>query len=94
MKVRFTPRAFADREAIFDYLHVRTPAGAANVLARLAHAIGRLSSEPLSGIITDIANVRVLFVGRYPYKVFYRVHHDTIEIIHIRHISRRPTELE
>jgi plasmid stabilization system protein ParE len=31
MKIRYTPRAFADREAIFDYLEKRTPKGAQTV---------------------------------------------------------------
>lgn len=35
-------------------------------------------------------NVRVLFVGRYPYKFFYRVRGDTVEVLHIRHTSRFP----
>jgi plasmid stabilization system protein ParE len=30
----------------------------------------------------------VLFVGRYPYKFFYRVRNDVVEIVHIRHTSR------
>jgi plasmid stabilization system protein ParE len=32
---------------------------------------------------------RVTFVVRYPYKIFYRVRHDIVEILHIRHTSRR-----
>jgi toxin ParE1/3/4 len=94
MKVWFTPRAFADRAAIFDYLSVRSPDGARNVVKQLRHAIDILSSQPLSGHKTDVDNVRVLFLGRYPYKIFYRVSEDTIEILHIRHTSRRPSEIE
>jgi len=28
MRIRYTPRAFADREAIFDYIEERSPKGA------------------------------------------------------------------
>jgi addiction module RelE/StbE family toxin len=94
MKVRFTRRAFADREAIFDYLHQRSPAGAGNVMARFRHAVEQLSSQPFIGIETDHEDVRVLFVGRYPFKLFYRVRDGTIEILHIRHTSRRPADLD
>lgn len=94
MKVRFTRRAFADRAAIFDYLHSRSPAGARNVTSQLRHAIDVLSNQPLSGHQTDMDNVRVLFVGRYPYKIFYRVSESAVEILHIRHTARRPSEIE
>jgi hypothetical protein len=29
-------------------------------------------------------------LGRYPYKIFYRVIADTIEILHIHHAARQP----
>lgn len=35
MRVRYTPRAFADREQIFDYLAQRSPSGARAGLALL-----------------------------------------------------------
>ena len=39
---------------------------------------------------TNDPDVLVKFVARYPYKIFYRVRGDAIEIAHIRHTSRRP----
>ncbi len=94
MKHRYTPRALADREAIFAYLHRRSPAGAAQVMAQLGNAIDRLSTEPLGGTPTDIDGVRVIFIRRYPYRLFYRVRGDGLEILHIRHTSRQPGDLE
>jgi addiction module RelE/StbE family toxin len=91
MKVRYSRRAFNDREQILDYLHARSPSGARNVFARLEAAAVLLSKQPLAGMPTDMPDVRVLFVGRYPYKVFYRVRGGTLEILHIRHNSRTPT---
>jgi len=35
-------------------------------------------------------NVRAVLVLRYPYKIFYRVRRDVIEILYIRHTARRP----
>src|SRR5882757_2406405 len=40
--------------------------------------------HPDSGYQTDDPDVRVIFVTRYPYKIFYRVR-DAVEILHIRH---------
>ena len=88
MKVRYTPEAYSDREQIFEYLRVRSVSGARNVLASIGEAVNRLEDHPLSGDTTDNPDVRVIFVVRYPYKIFYRVR-DDVEILHIRHTSRR-----
>jgi plasmid stabilization system protein ParE len=88
MKVRYTPAAFADRERILDYLRERSAGGARNVAGSIREAIAQLKDHPESGYRTDNPDVRVKFVVRYPYKIFYRVR-DEIEILHIRHASRR-----
>ena len=90
MRVRFSPGAFADREQIFEYLYERSPNGARNVLASMRAAVAQLADQPYSGYQTDDPDVRVKFVIRYPYKIFYRVREDVVEIAHIRHTSRRP----
>jgi plasmid stabilization system protein ParE len=91
MRVRYTPEAFADRERIFEYLRERSASGARNVMASISDAAKLLREQPHSGYKTDDPSVRVLFVRRYPYKLFYRIQaDDIIEIAHIRHTSRRP----
>ena len=88
MKVRYTPAAFSDRERIIEYLRRRSSSGAKNVAASIREAIAQLKDHPQSGYRTDNPDVRVIFVVRYSYKIFYRVR-DAIEILHIRHTSRR-----
>jgi plasmid stabilization system protein ParE len=88
MKVRYTPAAFSDRERILEYLNERSANGARNVAASILEAIEQLKEHPHSGYRTHNPDVRVIFVARYPYKVFYRVR-DAVEILHIRHTSRR-----
>jgi addiction module RelE/StbE family toxin len=94
MKLRFTSRAYRDREAIFNYLNERSPAAARKVMSRLRQAAALLKTQPLQAPATDSEGVRVLFVGKYPYKIFYRVRGDAIEVVHIRHTSRQPSEFE
>jgi plasmid stabilization system protein ParE len=94
MKLRFTERAFSDREDIYEYLAERSPTAARDVYGYLTRAIRRLSEMPYSGVQTDEEDVRVLFIVRYPYKVFYRIREQAVEILHIRHSSRRPPENE
>ena len=86
MRVRYTPRAFSDRERIIEYLHERSPVGARKVAASLRDAVAQLREHPRSGYLTNDPGVRVVFLVRYPYKIFYRVR-DIIEILHIRHHS-------
>jgi toxin ParE1/3/4 len=90
MRVRYTSEAFADRERIFEYLRERSPSGARNVMASIRDAVKLLQDQPNSGYKTNDPDVRVKFVIRYPYKIFYRVRDDVVEIAHIRHTSRRP----
>ena len=89
MKVRYSPQAFADRERIFEYLRARSPSGARKVMESIRTAAAQLAEQPHSGYRTDDYNVRVKFVIQYPYKIFYRVRDDIVEIAHIRHTSRR-----
>jgi toxin ParE1/3/4 len=88
MRVRYTPAAFTDREQIIQYLRERSPSGARNVAASIRDAVAQLREQPLSGYQTDDTKVRVLFIVRHPYKIFYRVS-EIVEILHIRHTSRR-----
>ena len=89
MRVRYTPQAFSDRERILEYLRERSDVGSRNVAVSIHKAVLQLSTQPDSGYRTNNPDVRALFVIRYPYKIFYRVRDDVVEILHIRHTSRR-----
>ncbi|MFL6806545.1 MAG: hypothetical protein ACJ8FM_21410 [Xanthobacteraceae bacterium] len=39
---------------------------------------------------TDDPTLRVKVVVGYRYKILYRIREDIIEIVHVRHTSRRP----
>jgi hypothetical protein len=60
--------------------------------ATLLRAFATLSRNCGSTCLADIEQMTpkygVLFIVRYPYKIFYRVR-VTVEILHIRHPSRR-----
>jgi toxin ParE1/3/4 len=94
MRVRYSPRAFADREAIFAYLHERSPRGARNGKQSIVNAIRLLASHPYMAPLTAINGVRELSVPRRPYKVYYRVEGQELWIVHIRDARRRPWQGE
>jgi toxin ParE1/3/4 len=89
-EVRYTPRAVADRESIFQYLSERSPRGASNVMAAIVAASNQLRDTPETGIATAFPSIRVIRARRYPYNIYYRIRDEFVELIHIRHTSRRP----
>jgi plasmid stabilization system protein ParE len=89
MNFRITPRARADLHEIRDYIYRRSPSGARNVLRSIHAGIAFIAEQPRGGTKTDEGIVRVKVITDYPYKIFYRIEADTIEIVHIRHSARR-----
>ena len=92
MNVVYSPRAARDLEAIAAYHHaVAGPRIVAAIGARIEHVINLVAEHPHSAPrVLERREVRVALVLRYPYKVFYRIRGDAIEILHIRHTARRP----
>jgi toxin ParE1/3/4 len=90
MNVRYTVRAFADRETIFDYLEKRNPSAALNVKRSIEETIAALAWHPRIGQPTNKPGIYELTVPRRPYKVYYRIDGDEIWIVHIRDARRRP----
>jgi toxin ParE1/3/4 len=91
MRVRYTPRARADLETIFSYLDSRNPFAAQSVKREIERSAAALALLPYLGVLIDRSpEFRSLRVGRYPYRLYYRIRNNEVWIIHIRHASRRP----
>jgi plasmid stabilization system protein ParE len=90
MRLRYRAQALADIDAIHRYLEERSPAGARNVLRAIYASTQLIAEQPLSYQRTDDPDIRVHVVQRYRYKIFYSAGGDAVEIIHVRHTSRRP----
>lgn len=90
MRVRYTPRARSDLQAIYDYLDQVSPASARMVKQTLERRIGLLGDIPFIAPATEEQGVYELSIVRYPYKVYNRIENDEVRIVHIRHTSRRP----
>ena len=85
-----TARAARDIEDIRAYLVERSQQAAERVRERILTVLQLLSEMPAIGISTSEANVRVVQLTQYPYRIFYRVGDGAIEVLHIRHTSRMP----
>ena len=93
MKVVYSPRAIRDLEHIASYYRsVADPKIAAAISERIEQVINRIALRPQGAprVIERRRDVRAMLVLRYPYKIFYRLRSDAVEILHIRHTSRRP----
>jgi toxin ParE1/3/4 len=90
MKVHYRSRALFDLEEIFRYINKRSPGGARDVIDAIHDAIAQIAEHPLSAERTSHSGIRVKVVRRYPYKIFYQIGVDRVEILHVRHAARRP----
>ena len=91
MKVLYTPAALRDLAEIAEWLAVHYPTIAPVVERRIRTVVGQIGRWPESARRSAKRPVvRVVPVGRYPYKIFYRVRADTVEILHIHHSAREP----
>jgi plasmid stabilization system protein ParE len=90
MRVRYTARAFADREEIFRYLDERNPRAAREVKAFVKKRIASLAQHPARTPLIKELGVHAHWVGRYPYIIYYRAVGEEIWIVHIRHAAREP----
>ena len=88
MRIRYTPRSRDDLDSIFSYLNQHSPASAVRIKRLVEQLIKGLADFPEIGPATDFG-ARVLLVGRFPYRIFYRIRAQEIQILHIRHSSRR-----
>ncbi len=94
MRVVYSPRAIRDLEQIGAYYRSAADDKIAGAIAeRIELVIARLARHPQSAPrVVGRADVRAVLVLRYPYKIFYRLRGDVVEILHIRHAARRPWE--
>lgn len=93
MKLRYTPPALADLDAILEYLDGKSPRGAAKVKSRIQTVINLLLQHPLIGTRTDDPVMRRIATPPYPYLVFYEPTDDELIIHAIRHSARDPSSM-
>ena len=92
MKLVYSRRALADLAGIATYYSINaSQAVAESIERRFLEVSERIHRAPQSAPrVEQRSGVRVVSVIRYPFRIFYRVRRDVVEILHIRHASRRP----
>ena len=91
MKVVYTAAALRDLDEIAEWLAVHYPTFAPTIERRIRAVMEHIGRWPESARRSiKRPGVRVMPIGRYPYRVFYRITNDAVEILHIHHAARRP----
>ena len=90
MRIVYTDEALANLDETLQYITSHYPAVHALFERRLRLIEARICAWPESARkVAERPDVRVVPFIRYPYKLFYRIENDRIEILHIHHAARR-----
>lgn len=93
MKVVFTDDALRDLDEIFHYISLNYPTVYGPFETRLRAIVTRIGSWPESAQeVEQRPDVRSVPFIRYPYKLFYRVLPDRVEVLHVHHSARDDDE--
>ena len=85
MHLEWSQFAYADRDAIFDYIEADSPQAAIAVDDRIRQQIEELIKFPEIGRPGRIDGTRELIIQRTPYIAVYRIAGRTIRILRVLH---------
>ena len=90
MRVVYTDEALHDLDDILRYIAANFPAAYQPFELRLRAVERRIGQLPQGARwVAGRPGVRVVPLIRYPYKIFYRVTSEAVEILHIHPTARR-----
>jgi plasmid stabilization system protein ParE len=93
MKVVLHPLVHSDLDSIFEWIHSEQPGAVEPLLRQIDEAVARIAVWPRLAPVVELEGyVRVITLSHYPYRIFYRIGPDAVEILHVRHTSRAPWE--
>ena len=93
MTIVVSPQACEDLRKAYDYIRKDNPNAAARVLAHIVEVIGMLVSEAGTGrdvLLRDGRRVKTWPVP--PYRIYYRVKGQELQVIRVYHQARHPIE--
>jgi toxin ParE1/3/4 len=93
MTIVVAPQACEDLREAYEYILKDNPIAADRVLAHIVAVIGMLASEVVTGmdvLLRDGRRVKTWPVP--PYRIYYRVNGQELQVIRVYHQARRPIE--
>lgn len=82
--------AQAEFDEAFDWHAAKRAGLGTEFMAEIQKVFDRIATNPLMHQVV-FADIRKGVVRRFPYCVFYRPHHDRVEVIAVFHSSRDPS---
>jgi addiction module RelE/StbE family toxin len=90
MRIVYAESALADLDEIYAYQTKHWPAVRAPFAARLVAIHQLIADHPFGAPqVAERPGVRVIGVTPYPYRIFYKVVGERIEVLRVHHASRR-----
>ena len=84
--LRWTEHAVAQLESVAEYVSLSSPVYAEQLLDRIARRLEQAREFPESGrVVSEFARPDVRELIEWPYRLVYRVHPGTIEILSVLH---------
>ena len=88
VRVIWAPRAIANLTQIRDYIAEDSPDAAVRVAARILDAVELATTQPNMGRRGHVPGTRELVIVKTPYVAIYRVLHEALEVLAVRHGRR------
>jgi toxin ParE1/3/4 len=89
LKIEWSARALAERDAIFDFVEAESPRAAAVLDERVADQIRLLGRFPQLGRLRRVAGTRELVINETPFVAVYRIEADAVQVLRIVHCAQR-----
>ena len=89
MRVEWSGRALAERDAIFDFIVAERPKAAELIDQRIFEQVHLLGRFPCLGRLGRVPGTRELVIHETPFVVSYKIGDDAIRVLRILHSSRR-----
>jgi plasmid stabilization system protein ParE len=89
LPLRWTERAVAHLEALVDYVSLTSPVYAEGLVSRIDQRLQLASTHPEIGkMLLDLEDSALRELVVPPYRIFYRIRPDAIEVLAIVHERR------
>ena len=93
MRIVVAPAAAQDLREAYEHIAKDNPSAADQVLARLVEIIGLLAARVLEGRTVTLRNGKQVQTWPVPpYRLYYRIGDEALEVVRVYHQARRPIE--
>ncbi|MBI3098266.1 MAG: type II toxin-antitoxin system RelE/ParE family toxin [Planctomycetes bacterium] len=93
MRIVVSPLAQRDLDEAYRHISLDSPDAADRVLAQITETVGLLASGLVIGSQTTLRDGRrVRSWSMPPYRIYYRVNADELDVVRVYHMARRPIE--